>query len=316
MSSTWLFKAFVYGLVFSMMIKQCYNDVYEPCLPSRRLRQDGDVTIAGLFPIHLYNAGLKRYELNIQAAVWAEAMVFAISEINANKNILENVTIGYSIFDSCNEIETAMKNILGLMMDEVSNRTLSSALVQGNVDADNQNITKHNSRTEEYGTLVSSTEIQHTCSCTTAPTNFISLIGGASSKISESVSNMLNIDMIPQISYSSTSTQLSQKHTYPSFLRTIPPDNFQSQFIIDILKHYGWSYINVLASDDQYGRIGVDHLLPQLESAGICVAVLALCSTASKSSGMFSPNSFNVSLLDPCTESRKVLNLPPVTICP
>ena len=45
----------------------------------------------------------------------------------------------------------------------------------------------------------------------------------------------------PQISYSSTSPQLSTKINYPFFARTCPSDAFQGAAIADLVfKYYGW----------------------------------------------------------------------------
>lgn len=226
------------------------------CKSPRKMWKDGNYTIVALFPIHLYNSATSRYELNLQAAVWAEAFMFAVEEINSNGTLLGNRTIGYQIYDTCNTASIAQESVLQVILGA----GVPNSISQGNA------------------TQLSSK--MHRCKCRANGNSMVvSVIGGASSKISSTVSNLLGVDWMPQISYSSTSIDLSNKRNHPSFLRTIPPDNFQAEFIVDLLQHYGWRYINVLASDDSYGRVGVDYLLPLLGTKGKCVAVLKVFST-------------------------------------
>ena len=236
-----------------LIITSVCQQTQQICNAPRKITKEGDHTVAALFPIHLYNSTTSKYELNLQAAVWVEALIFAIDEINSNRTILGDKTLGYRIYDTCNIVSIAQRSVLEMMLDTgISNGS-------GNIGYNASNLK---------------------CTCMSNYTsNVVSVIGGASSKISTHVSTLLGVDRIPQISYSSTSIDLSNKQRHPSFLRTIPPDNFQAEFIIDILDNYKWTYINVFASDDSYGRVGVDYLLPLLENKGICVAVLEVFST-------------------------------------
>lgn len=59
---------------------------------------------------------------------------------------------------------------------------------------------------------------------------------------------------IPQISYASTSTELSDKSRFEYFSRVVPPDNFQAQAIAEILKKLGWRYVSTVAVEGDYGE--------------------------------------------------------------
>ena len=102
----------------------------------------------------------------------------------------------------------------------------------------------------------------------------IGVVGAAISKVSIHLAALLAASNTPQISYSSTSTALSNKVFYPSFLRTIPPDNFQAYFIVDILRYFNWTYVNIIASDDDYGRMGIRELAEELRKYNICVGLM------------------------------------------
>ena len=224
------------------------------CKEPTKITKEGDYKIAALFPIHFYNQVASQYELNLQATVLAEAFIFAVEEINTNRDILGNKRLGYMIYDTCSRVSIAQRSILEIILD---------------TPASNDSKTIH----AEY--ISAST---YKCMCRENYTStVVSVIGGASSKTSTIISTLLGVDLIPQISYSATSTELSDKRKYPSFLRTIPPDNFQAEAILGILQKYGWTYINVLASDNSYGRVGIEYLL--LDSKGVCVAILRMIST-------------------------------------
>lgn len=59
---------------------------------------------------------------------------------------------------------------------------------------------------------------------------------------------------IPQISYASTSTELSDKSRFEYFSRVVPPDNFQAQAMIEIVRALGWKYVSTVAVEGEYGE--------------------------------------------------------------
>lgn len=65
---------------------------------------------------------------------------------------------------------------------------------------------------------------------------------------------------------------LSLKRFYPSFLRTIPSDEQQVRAIFLLLQHFGWTWVALLASNNPYGRNGLDSLYKRLTTSNICVA--------------------------------------------
>ncbi|KAJ4921083.1 hypothetical protein JOQ06_022016 [Pogonophryne albipinna] len=73
------------------------------------------------------------------------------------------------------------------------------------------------------------------------------------------VSESLNApDRIPQVSYASTAPELSDDRRYDFFSRVVPPDSFQAQAMVDIVKAMGWNYVSTLASEGSYGEKGVE----------------------------------------------------------
>lgn len=78
---------------------------------------------------------------------------------------------------------------------------------------------------------------------------------------------------IPQISYASTSTELSDKSRFEYFSRVVPPDNFQAQAMVEIAKVMGWTYVSTVAAQGEYGEKGIASFIALAKKEGICVAI-------------------------------------------
>lgn len=80
---------------------------------------------------------------------------------------------------------------------------------------------------------------------------------------------------IPQISYASTSTELSDKTRFEYFSRVVPPDNFQAQAMAQIVKYLDWRYTSTVAVEGEYGEKGIASFMSKAAELGICVATSA-----------------------------------------
>ena len=66
--------------------------------------------------------------------------------------------------------------------------------------------------------------------------------------------NFLSFWQIPQISYASTSAELSDKSRFEYFSRVVPPDNFQAQALVEMVRQLGWKYVSTVAVEGDYGE--------------------------------------------------------------
>ena len=101
------------------------------------------------------------------------------------------------------------------------------------------------------------------------------VVGPFSSDVSIAVANLLRVFDIPQISYGSSSAELSNKELYGNFFRTVPPDSFQAQALVDVILYYGWNYIYTINSYGNYGKKGMELFHKFAEEADICIAQAA-----------------------------------------
>lgn len=78
---------------------------------------------------------------------------------------------------------------------------------------------------------------------------------------------------IPQVSYASTAPELSDNTRYDFFSRVVPPDTYQAQAMVDIVRHMGWNYVSTVASEGNYGESGVDAFIQKSREDGKCQSV-------------------------------------------
>ncbi|XP_061700060.1 metabotropic glutamate receptor 4 isoform X4 [Syngnathoides biaculeatus] len=79
--------------------------------------------------------------------------------------------------------------------------------------------------------------------------------------------------MIPQVSYASTAPELSDNTRYDFFSRVVPPDTYQAQAMVDIVKAMRWNYVSTVASEGNYGESGVDAFIQKSREDGVlCIS--------------------------------------------
>ncbi|XP_041125906.1 extracellular calcium-sensing receptor-like [Polyodon spathula] len=160
-------------------------------------------------------------------------MIFAIEEINNNTELLPNVTLGYTIFDTC----ATYLNALGAAM----------TLVTGDEEAVSNSM------------------------CGESPQVPV-IIGDAISTASIIIARTLGVFRIPMVSYFASCACLSNRKEFPSFFRTVPSDNFQARAMARLLKLFGWTWVGVIAGDDDYGKFGIQLFREEIKKSDVCVA--------------------------------------------
>ncbi|KAJ1080439.1 hypothetical protein NDU88_000641 [Pleurodeles waltl] len=160
-------------------------------------------------------------------------MVFSIEQINKNPNLLPNITMGFRFYDSCRMMQRSIQGSLWLM-------------------------TGHNQPVPQF--------------CCQRKPLLVGTVGDAGSSGSIVIARLQGLYRVSQISYVSTSPLLSDRHHFPSFLRTIPSDSFQSRGLAQLVLYFGWTWVGILVEDNDYGQLGGTLLKKELDGTSACVA--------------------------------------------
>uniref|UniRef100_A0AAX7W7R8 G-protein coupled receptors family 3 profile domain-containing protein n=1 Tax=Astatotilapia calliptera TaxID=8154 RepID=A0AAX7W7R8_ASTCA len=135
---------------------------------------------------------------------FAQAMLFAIEEVNNSTDLLPGISLGYKIYDNCGSVARSAGVTL--------------ALANGN----------------EIVSIPSKT------SCTRA-------------------------------AYVTSIFIFLQSSFYPSFLRTIPSDYYQSRALAHLVKYFGWTWVGAIRSSNDYGNNGMATFTETAQQLGICL---------------------------------------------
>ena len=114
----------------------------------------------------------------------------------------------------------------------------------------------------------------------------VGVVGPGSSRSALLVSSLLSLLQIPSIGTFTTSDELSDKTRFEYFLRMVPPDRFQVDAILDILKHYEWSYVSLLYSEGSYGENAGKHVMRNVPKIDYCMGYTAMVPSEVTTSAM------------------------------
>ncbi|XP_043911584.1 extracellular calcium-sensing receptor-like [Protopterus annectens] len=77
-----------------------------------------------------------------------------------------------------------------------------------------------------------------------------------------------------EISHSATLSAFSNKQEFPSFLRTIPGNQFQKYAMAQLVRLFGWTLVGIVAADNEVGETGSQEIKREIEASGGCIAFL------------------------------------------
>lgn len=169
-----------------------------------------------------------------------EAFSFVISEVNARSDILNNITLGYVILDTC--FSSSPLGSLGRAQYFIGNHTeITDQACFNGVDK----------------------------------FKVAGVIGPLTSTEAVLTASILGFHQIPSIGFVSTSDELTRDSQFEYFLRVAPPDRHQAEAILDFVSHFNWTYISLVYTLDNYGANGAKNIEAGVKRRGMCFGVTA-----------------------------------------
>lgn len=206
-------------------------------------------------------------------------MLFAIEEINNSTDLLPGVSLGYRIYDSCGSIARGVRVALAL-----ANGDGGDALAP---------LVAPCTRPAQVQAIMGETSSSPCMAIATVIGPFhIPMVGKNGNKYTYMCAReedritfqlrcifyifyifktILPFLLFLQISHFATCACLSDKVKYPSFLRTVPSDYYQSRALAQLVKHFGWTWVGAIRTNDDYGNNGMATFTETAQQLGICL---------------------------------------------
>ncbi|XP_015281616.1 PREDICTED: vomeronasal type-2 receptor 26-like [Gekko japonicus] len=102
----------------------------------------------------------------------------------------------------------------------------------------------------------------------------IAVIGGLVSEISDNIATILSIYKVPQLTYGSFSAAQYSENVFPPLYQMVPNEVYQYKGIVQLLHHFRWTWVGLLATDDDSGDLFLQTIIPMLSQNGICFAFI------------------------------------------
>ncbi|XP_063281806.1 vomeronasal type-2 receptor 26-like [Pelobates fuscus] len=153
--------------------------------------------------------------------------------VNLDPSILPNITLGYHIYDSCTDPRKAVKSVLQILSG--TGKTVP-----------NYSCTDKNKLAGFIGDHYSITTIP--------------------------IAQLLVLYGYAQISYGVTEIALNERHLYPHLFHTHQNNRVYFKTVSKLLKTFGWSWVGIIASDNDSGDTDIQILKKYITNHGFCVA--------------------------------------------
>ncbi|XP_063225239.1 uncharacterized protein LOC134532599 isoform X5 [Bacillus rossius redtenbacheri] len=216
----------------------------------------GDFVIGALFSLHhqpkqqrgdgALQCGDIREMYGIQRV---EVTFMTLDRINADPALLPDVTLGVEIRDSCWYAPVALQQSIEFIRDAISPAAALEV-------CDSQQAPRRGGG----------------AGAAHGRPPLVGVVGPASSSVAIQVQNLLQLFHIPQVGYSTTSKDLSDKGRFSYFLRVVPSDYYQAQVMVDLVRRHNWTYVSAVNTDENYGHSGIQAFRELAERADVCIA--------------------------------------------
>ncbi|XP_044536112.1 vomeronasal type-2 receptor 26-like [Gracilinanus agilis] len=171
------------------------------------------------------------------------AFQFAVDEINKDPHLLPNTTLGFQIFNNFHDNIITVENSL---------KWLSG-----------------------WGRTIPN----YSCG---KQQKSVAVIGGRSTPLSITLANILGLYKIPQISYGSFDSLLTEKVKWPYVYQMAKRDSTLHLAMVQLMLHFGWTWVSLVLSDDMKGEEFFKDIKEEMDGKGICLAIKKIVSQMSR----------------------------------
>ncbi|XP_077340924.1 vomeronasal type-2 receptor 26-like isoform X1 [Lithobates pipiens] len=209
--------------------------------------KEGDIIIGGLISAHVQSEYSYRFDfgreyitnppggyvcsdLDFEEYKNILVMISAINRINKDPDLLPNITLGYHIFDTCND----PIYILGY----------ATKILSGENNA-------HNYYCKGHGEVVG-------------------FIGNNEFYSNNALAQLLSLYRYTQVNYRVTNTGLNIVNMYPTLFHMTPEDRVRFETVITFLQHFGWNWVGIITPEDGSGDEESQELSKMMREHGIC----------------------------------------------
>ncbi|OCT56738.1 hypothetical protein XELAEV_18004479mg, partial [Xenopus laevis] len=219
---------------------QCRIHITKPKYEYKYIH-DGDIIIGGVFSV---NCGVRYISDNtgkyislcinpvLDHYVEIQALIFTANEISKSPDLLPNITLGYHVYDSCTNPSLAIGSVLQILSGP------------GNV------VPNYSCR--DQGQIAG-------------------FIGDRSTVTSLPIAQLLSIYGYSQISYGASDPELNDRVQYPYYFSTRTNERVQHIAIAELVEHLGWTWVIILAVDDDHAERESQNLRNEINKHGACV---------------------------------------------
>nr|XP_028560339.1 vomeronasal type-2 receptor 26-like [Podarcis muralis] len=162
------------------------------------------------------------------------ALAFAVNEINENSQILPNVSLGLRIHDTNFNVQQTFHATMKFLASR------------------KENLPNYKCDTQDY---------------------LIGVIGELHPTTSFHMATLLHIYKVPQITYGSVPV-IHGEFPGLSFYQMVPNEDHQYEGIAELLLHFRWTWIGIIAVDNNNGERFVQAMLSLFPHKGICLAFM------------------------------------------
>ena len=189
-----------------------------------------------------------------------EALLYMLDKLN-DKNrtqILPGIKLGLEIRDECWETSIALEETIDFIKDTISS---NDVVLESRPGQQRSNSSNNGTGIFSFDTFHSEDQSILLEKCQQINKNkpnqnkILAVIGPGGSSVSINVQNLLQLFDIPQIGYSATSRDLSDKKMFKTFLRVVPSDYLQVKAMVDLVQAMNWTYVFAIYTEGTLEKI-------------------------------------------------------------